>query len=58
MNIMEINTPVNTREIPCDGCGNHKECTNNSTECVAVRKWYVSGKFMDKDVGRLIRVAR
>jgi len=50
--------PENVRDVPCDGCSNEAQCAVKLTECVAFRVWSASGDFLDKDVGRLLRVPR
>ena len=50
--------PENVRDVPCDGCVNESQCAVKLTECVAFRVWSASGDFLDKDVGRLLRVPR
>jgi hypothetical protein len=50
--------PENVRDVPCDGCVNEAQCAVKLTECVAFRVWSASGDFLDKDVGRLLRVPR
>jgi hypothetical protein len=50
--------PENVRDVPCDGCSNEAQCAIKLTECVAFRVWSASGDFLDKDVGRLLRVPR
>ena len=53
--LLPLNTPENKREIPCDSCVSSLECEAKLLECVAARRWYASGDFEDKDIGRLIR---
>lgn len=50
--------PENVRDVPCEGCSRADACGVAMTECVAFRVWTASGDFLDKDVGRLLRVPR
>lgn len=50
--------PENVRDVPCEGCAKIDSCAASMTECVAFRVWSASGDFLDKDVGRLLRVPR
>ena len=53
--LLPLNTPENKRELPCESCSYSSDCEVNKIECVAIRKWYASGDFMDSDMGRLRR---
>jgi hypothetical protein len=53
--LLPLNTPENKRDVPCEGCLNSPVCETELLECVAARRWYASGDFEDKDVGRLTR---
>jgi hypothetical protein len=50
--------PENVRDVPCEGCSRADSCGVAMTECVAFRVWSATGDFLDKDVGRLLRVPR
>ena len=44
------------RDIPCDtGCEFQNECEKKILDCVATRRWYYDGDYLNKDVGRLRR---
>ncbi len=50
--------PEDVRDVPCEGCSRADSCGVAMTECVAFRVWSATGDFLDKDVGRLLRVPR
>ncbi len=50
--------PENVRDVPGEGCSRADSCGVAMTECVAFRVWSATGDFLDKDVGRLLRVPR
>lgn len=52
---LPLNTPENKRELPCDTCSFAQECEDQILECMAARRWYASGDFLDNQVGRLRR---
>lgn len=56
--LLPLNTPENVRDVPCEGCSRADACGAALTECVAFRVWSASGDYLDKDVGRLLRVPR
>lgn len=53
--LLPLNTPENKRDVPCDSCVHSIDCENQLLECVAARRWYATGDFLDKDMGRLKR---
>jgi hypothetical protein len=53
--LLPLNTPENKRDVPCGGCSFSDECETGLLECVAMRRWYASGDFEDKDIARLRR---
>jgi len=55
---MELTTPVNKRELPCDGCKFEDRCAARFEECSAFRTWSKMGDFKDSDVGRNIRAMK
>ena len=56
--LLPLNTPENTRDVPCEGCAHIDSCAARATECVAFRQWTALGDYLDKDVMRLLRVPR
>ena len=56
--LLPLNTPENTRDVPCEGCEYMERCASRMTECVAFRQWTADGDYHDKDVMRLLRVPR
>jgi len=55
---IELTTPVNKRELPCDGCEFEDRCAARFEDCKAFRFWAKNGDFKDADVGKLIRIAK
>ena len=55
---MELTTPVNKRELPCDGCKFEDRCAARFEDCKAFRFWSKNGDFKDADVGKLVRTAK
>lgn len=55
---LELNTPTNKREIPCDGCKFENRCAESFEDCKAFRFWIEKGDFKDADVGYLIRASK
>jgi len=55
---MDIGTPTNVRDYPCDGCKFADRCAERFEECSAFRNWSKSGDFKDSDVGRYIRIMK
>lgn len=53
--LLPLNTPENKRDVPCNSCSFSQDCEEQIMECTAARRWYASGDFLDKDVGRLRR---
>lgn len=54
---MDLMTPENKREIPCEaGCPMRLECASKGLECAAFRNWASKGDYADRDVARLVRV--
>ena len=53
--LLPLNTPENKRELPCKTCSHTNECEAQLLECVAIRRWYASGDYLDKDIARLLR---
>lgn len=53
--LLPLNTPENKRDVPCGSCSYSQDCEDNLLECVAMRRWYASGDFLDKDIARLRR---
>ena len=56
--LLPLNTPENKRDVPCGICSHSTECEAKFLECVAARRWYASGDFLDSDLGRLRRAIK
>ena len=50
-------TPVNKKEIPCDGCKFEDTCAEKVMECSAFRNWASNGDYVETDVVRFLRAA-
>lgn len=56
--LLPLNTPENKRDVPCGICSHSNDCEAKLLECVAARRWYASGDFLDSDLGRLRRAIK
>ena len=58
VSMLDSGCPESARECPCDECPNYAQCESDGKECAAFRNWALKGDYADKDLGRLLRVAK
>jgi hypothetical protein len=52
---MSFLTERDVSDIPCISCNRSDECAKKRLECVAVRNYYYTGNYNEKDKQRLLR---
>lgn len=52
------NTPVNKREVPCDGCPFADQCGEADAECSAFRSWTTKGNYDNAEIAKHVRPAK